>query len=274
MQNAIQTTQIATPTRLPSMLLSERTALQDLRWFLEQSKPRRLRTMRQFAEDEIVLPSGPFAGSRFRVHRQPYTGLWFDQVDSGQFSRFVATGPTQSGKTIACFVIPLLYHLFEYGETVICGLPDMDMATDKWREDLLPIIERSKYRDQLPKQGSGSRGGLVQSLQFRNGATLKFMSGGGGDKSRAAFTSRVVVITETDGRNEPGRNSRESDKISQLIARTRAFGHRSRIYMECTVSTETGRTWQEYTRGTCSHIVLPCPLCNAWVSPEREHLVG
>ncbi|MEZ6152363.1 MAG: terminase gpA endonuclease subunit [Pirellulaceae bacterium] len=44
--------------------------------------------------------------------------------------------------------------------------------------------------------------------------------------------------------------------------------------MECTVSTETGRTWQEYTRGTRSHIVLPCPLCNAWVSPEREHLVG
>ncbi|MEZ6152364.1 MAG: phage terminase large subunit family protein [Pirellulaceae bacterium] len=179
--------------------------------------------MRQFAEDEIVLPSGPFAGSRFRCHRQPYTGLWFDQVDSGQFSRFVATGPTQSGKTIACFVIPLLYHLFEQGETVICGLPDMDMATDKWREDLLPIIERSKYRDQLPKQGSGSRGGLVQSLQFRNGATLKFMSGGGGDKSRAAFTSRVVVITETDGMDEPGRNSRESDKISQLIARTRAL---------------------------------------------------
>ena len=158
------------------MLLSERTALQDLRWFLEQSKPRRLRTMRQFAEDEMVLPSGPFAGSRFRVHRQPYTGLWFDQVDSGQFSRFVATGPTQSGKTIACFVIPLLYHLFEHGETVICGLPDMDMATDKWREDLLPIIERSQYRDQLPNQGSDSRCGLTQSRQYLSGATVNITS--------------------------------------------------------------------------------------------------
>ena len=99
-----------------------------------------MRPIRQFAEDEIVLPSGPFAGSRFRVHRQPYTGLWFDEIDSGRWSRFVATGPTQSGKTIACFVIPMLYHLFEYGETVICGLPDMDMASDKWREDLLPCM--------------------------------------------------------------------------------------------------------------------------------------
>jgi phage terminase large subunit GpA-like protein len=100
------------------------------------------------------------------------------------------------------------------------------------------------------------------------------MSGGGGDKSRAGFTSRVVVITETDGMDQPGLTSREADKITQLEARTRAYGSRKRIYMECTVSTEQGRTWQEYTQGTQSRIVLPCPHCKAWVSPEREHLTG
>lgn len=230
--------------------------------------------MRAFAEAEIVIPSGPFAGRRFACNRQPYTRLWFDAVDSGLYSRCVATGPTQSGKTLTCFIIPLLYHLFELGETVICGLPDMDMAADKWREDLLPVIERSRYRELLPSQGGGSRGGRVESLQFNNGATLKFMSGGGGDKSRAGFTSRVVVITETDGMDAPGMASRESDKITQLEARTRAFGNRRRIYMECTVSTETGRTWQEYKKGTQSRIVLCCPHCKAWVSPEREHLTG
>lgn len=256
------------------LVLNQETAKEDLLWFLRQIKPRKLRTMRQFAEEEIVLPSGPFAGSRFRCYRQPYTGLWFDEVDSGRWSRLIATGPSQSGKTVACFVIPLAYHLFEIGETVICGIPDMDMASDKWREDILPIIERSRYRDLLPNKGAGSRGGSVQSVQFRNGATLRFMSGGGGDKSRAGFTSRVVVITETDGMDEQGRNSREADKISQLIARTRAYGSRSRIYMECTVSTETGRTWREYRQGSRSRIALPCPHCRQWVSPEREHLVG
>lgn len=54
------------------------------------------------------------------------------------------------------------------------------------------------------------------SRKFVNGATLKFMSAGGGDK------------------------------ITQLEARTRAYGRLKRIYMECTVSTEQGRTWQEY----------------------------
>jgi phage terminase large subunit GpA-like protein len=150
----------------------------------------------------------------------------------------------------------------------------MDMAADKWREDILPAIEQSRFRDLLPRRGGGSRGGRVESLQFGNGATLKFMSGGGGDKSRAGFTSRVVVITETDGMDQPGLTSRESDKITQLEARTRAYGNRKRIYMECTVSTEQGRTWQEYLQGTRSRIVLPCPFCEAWVSPERDHLTG
>ncbi|QDT55930.1 Phage terminase large subunit (GpA) [Caulifigura coniformis] len=249
-------------------------ARDELLWFLRQSRARTVRSMRQFAETEIVIPDGPFQGRRFRCDRQPYTRLWFDAVDSGRWNRCVATGPTQSGKTLACFVIPLIYHLFEIGETVICGLPDMDMAIDKWREDILPVIEQSRYRSLMPIRGGGSRGGRVESIPFRNGATLKFMSGGGGDKSRAGFTSRVVVITETDGMDQAGATSRESDKITQLEARTRAYGARKRIYMECTLSTEQGRTWQEYTAGTRSRIVLPCPHCRHDVLPERQHFTG
>ena len=247
---------------------------QQLHWMLKQSRTQQVRSLREFAESEIVIPDGPYKGRRFRCDRQPYTGLWFDAIDSGHWNRFVATGPTQSGKTLACFLVPLLYHLFEVGETVICGLPDMDMASDKWREDILPIIERSRYKDLMPSKGGGSRGGNVEAIQFLNGATLKFMSGGGGDKSRAGFTSRVVVITETDGMDQPGASSREADKVTQLEARTRAYGSRKRIYLECTVSTQQGRTWQEYQNGTCSKILLPCPHCDQWVAPEREHLLG
>jgi len=187
----------------------------------------------------------------------------------------VATGPTQSGKTLCAYVIPLLYHLFEIGETVICGLPNMDMAGDKWLEDILPVIERSQYRSLLPRAGAGSRGGgKLDAVRFGNGVTLKFMSGGGGDKQRAGFTSRVVVITETDGMDEQGGASREADKITQLEARTMAYGSRKRIYMECTVSIEQGRTWRELKAGTDSRIVLPCAACRQYVSLEREHLIG
>ncbi|MCG6158338.1 terminase gpA endonuclease subunit [Rubinisphaera margarita] len=252
----------------------KQTLQKELASLIVRSRTSRLRTMREFAEQEIIVPDGPYQGRRFSCDRQPFSRLWMDSVSSGKWNRFVATGPTQSGKTLCCFLIPLLYHLFEVGETVICGLPDMDMAADKWREDLLPVIERSRYRELMPVRGSGSRGGKIEAIQFLNGATLKFMSGGGGDKSRAGFTSRVVVITETDGMDKSGVASREADKVTQLEARTRAYGARKRIYLECTVSTQDGRTWQEYREGTASQILLRCPHCRDWVSVERQQLRG
>ncbi len=88
-------------------------------WLLSQARTPRRRSMRRFAEQEIIIPDGPYAGRRFRVDRQPYTGLWLDAVDSGLWSRYASTGPVQSGKTLLCFVFPIVYHLFEIGETVI-----------------------------------------------------------------------------------------------------------------------------------------------------------
>lgn len=257
-----------------SLMLALTALKTEAHWFIDQCRAPRIRSMAEFAEAELIIPDGPFEGRRFRCDRQPYTRLWFDAIDSGNWQRYVATGPTQSGKSLCAFVVPVLYHLFEMRETVICGLPDLEMAADKWNEDLFPAIERSRYRDELPRRGAGSKGGKVTTIRFTNGATLKFMSGGGGDKSRAAFTSRVLVITETDGMDEASEGSREADKITQLEARTRAYGSRRRIYMECTVSIETGRTWREYKAGTESRLALPCPHCRAWVTPERESLSG
>ena len=247
-----------------------------MRFLARRLLPPRLRTMRQFAEQEIILPSGPYEGETFSVDRQPFARLWLDALDSGRWQRYACTAPSQSGKTLLGSLVPLLYHLFEIVERVVFGLPDMDMALDKWRDDILPVIERTRYRALLPKSGGGSRGGRVRAVKFRNGAVLRFMSAGGGDKSRAGYTSRVLIVTEVDGFDASSITSREADKIKQLEARTRAYssGLRRRTYLECTVSTEEGRIWQEYTHGTASRIILPCPHCAAWVSPEREHLLG
>lgn len=230
--------------------------------------------MRQWAEDELVIPDGgPYPG-RFRPGRQPLSAIWLDLLDSGRYPRQWFTGPSQIGKTVNASVIPTLYHLFERKERVIYGIPDLNMVRDKWKDDLLPAIEASRYRDLLPTSGAGARGGTQLSLRFRNGAELRFMTGGGGDKSRAGKTSRVLVITEADGFDVSSETSREASKLEQLEARTRAFGQRRRIYCEGTVTIEEGRTWQEYLKGTATRLYVPCPLCGTWVSPEREDLHG
>jgi len=232
------------------------------------------RRMGVWAEEEVEIPSGPYEGQKYRLSRKPASRLWFDALDSRKWRRHVVTGPSQSGKSLECFVIPTLYCLFELREDVICGVPQRRMAARKWADDLLPVIVRSRYRDLLPSQGAGSRGGEVDEVRFRNGATLKFMSGGGDDKSRAGDTAPNLVVTETDGLDTPSSTSREADPLKQMEARTLSFDDGARIILECTVSTEEGRTWQEYQGSTCSKIVRPCPKCGEWVTPEREHFVG
>ena len=233
-----------------------------------------VRTIRQFAEEDLVIPDGDYQGQLFRVHRQPVHGLWFDEIDSGRWSRFAFVACQQSGKTLAGFVAPAMYHLFETQETVIVGLPTMDIARDKWEIDIKPAIEASRYARYLPTSGPGSKGGTPELITFRNGTYLKFMSGGGGDEKRSAFTSRVLVVTEADKLDAVGAGSDEGTKLRQLEGRTRFYGNRKRVYLECTVSEEDGCIWQEFLAGSSGLVHQPCHSCGEYVAPEREHLVS
>ena len=325
MENAV--TAIAEQTNLKSQISNLRcddrrgAALREAARFVSRmARTPRRRTLRQFAEEEIVLTSGPYEGRNYSCDRQPFAGLWFDAIDgtgenaesrnspqnpgihagrppgvnagaperrnagaperrnagtperrnaeAGPWNRFAAVGPSQSGKTVAAFHVPLLYHLFEIRERVICALPDENMAAEKWFLDILPMIQRTRYREFLPGRGGGSRGGKVELIQFGNGAALKFMTAGGDDKSRAHFTARVVVATEVDGMDTASTGSREADPMTQIETRTKAYGDRKRIYLECTASTEEGRIWQEWKAGTASRIALRCPHCGGWHAPE------
>lgn len=267
----------------PRLTFGQATARDELRWMLAHSRAPKIRSRREFTEQELILPEGPFKGRRFKVSRQPFTGLWLDACDGNlvyqnatqRFRVIVTTGPSQSGKSWIGTVVPVTYHLFEIGETVGFALPDMDMADDKWRKDILPAIERTRYRDLLPARGEGSSGGKVKNMVvFRNGAALKFFSAGGSDKSRAGFACRVLVITEANAFGNSAEASNESSKLEQLLARLRSFGSSSLVYMECTVEIETDVIWSHYVAGTQSRIACPCPHCRAFVSPERTHLVG
>lgn len=238
-------------------------------------KTRPLRTLEAFAEQEIRVPTGPYAGERVKFKRSPWARLLYRELDSGRWHRAFITGPNQDGKSLFGFIIPVMHTLFERRETCVVGVPNEAIVEDKWTLDLLPAIRASKYASFLPQSGPGSRGGKPMMIEFRGAGTLKFMTAGGDDQSRASFTASKLHVTETDGFDEVGRSSREGDKFSQLERRQLGFPIEQRMTVaECTVSTETGRTWSEYTNGTQSRILLPCPHCRAWVTPEREHVIG
>jgi phage terminase large subunit GpA-like protein len=251
-----------------------RAALLDgFEWLIERSRAPRLRTMREFAEQEVWLNKGPLAGTRYRCSTQPYSALFFEECMK-PWQIIAATGPRQSGKTLTFSIIPLLYHLFELQEDVLFLLPDMKLAGSKWRKEIKPAIERTRYEKLMPRRGDGSRGGEVNAVTFANGVELEFITGGGGDAARAGRTARVLIVTEVDRLDTSSESSEEANKVTQAIHCTDSFDATRRIYLEGTLSTETARTWREIQAGTASRLMLHCPHCAAWVTPEREHLTG
>lgn len=205
---------------------------------------------------------------------QPAATAWLKFISRTTYQINALTAPAQFGKSLLGFVAIAMYFLFERRESIILGVPSIELIADKWERDLLPAIRASRYEKLLPNKGRGSQGGTPNAITFENGARLRFMTAGGGDKSRAGYTARVLIVTEVDGFDETGTTSREANKLEQLFARTQAFGDRRRIFLECTVSTEDGAIWQSISKGTNSRIAIRCQYCREFVSPERIHLQG
>ncbi len=84
---------------------------EEFRWHSRQARAPRLRAIRQFAEDELVISEGKYEGRRYRVHRQPTSTLLLDAISDPRFTRFAITGCVQSGKTLTGLVLPVMYHL-------------------------------------------------------------------------------------------------------------------------------------------------------------------
>ncbi len=242
-----------------------------------KARSRPIRTMRQWAEEELIIPNGPKADERFRVENQPFLGLLLDEFDSGRWVEKYTTGPSQSAKTFGCWFIPIAYHIAELGEDVVAGVPDMRMADNKWQQDLLPaFLATPSLRRLLPTTGAGSAGGkVIDSIKFANGATLKFMSRSGSDQSKAGFTARVVAITEAAGFSKSTETSVEAEPLKQIEARQRAWDYPDRCtYVEGTLTVREQLPWQAREESSQSKIVSPCPHCGKWISPERSHLHG
>lgn len=249
----------------------------ELKRCLQRARLNPVRGMANWIEEELVIADGPTAGEPFQWARQPVTKLLIDEIDSGRWGEIFGTGPSQSGKTLILFVCPALYHVLELGETYILGIPDMRMANNKWQMDLLPAIKANpRWERLLPLAGPGSQGGIVKdTITFRNGGVMKFMSAGGSDQARAGFTSRVLGITEAARFSRVSEASREADPLRQLRARQAAYDEpQRRLYVEGTVTVEEDLPWSAKGDSTDSKIVSQCVHCGSWVAPERENLLG
>lgn len=243
--------------------------------FANAARGRRIRSRVEFARDCIVLPEGPHKDEHWRPDYQPFCAASLRLMDECGKRKFRFTGCVQSGKSFIG-VIVVLWHLLERGEDVGYAVPDLDQsARDKWHKEFLPVIEASPLlRQLLPDSGEGSQGGTPTMIKFRNGATLRFISGTGGDKHRSNFTVHVVFKTEVDRYDTAGEVSRETSPPEQIENRTEAYGDLAWSYEECTVTDESGRIWTELQESTNHKFHVHCVHCQAAVCPGRDDLHG
>lgn len=246
-------------------------------------------THREFARKYVTMPpSGPHGDEAYRDDWQPVVGLLWDELDKNYWREVAVTGPVQASKSFGALVIPTLRDIVELRFSPILGVPEADMFADKWDKDFRPVLAASKeLRWLLPEIGSGQRGGRVRDrVTFGNGTDLKVMSRGGQATNKAGFTSPRLRITEASGFSEASASERdeEADSYRQLIGRLGAFDltdPRRLVMVEGTGTIEDHLPWRlrgkdddENLISTRSRLVSPCPHCEAWISPEREHLVG
>ncbi|MEM8496363.1 MAG: phage terminase large subunit family protein, partial [Planctomycetota bacterium] len=246
------------------------------RRFAAAARGRRLRSRLEFAQHCIVLPNeGPYKNQNWRPHFQPYTAAVLNLMDQLAYRKYRFTGCVQSGKSFVG-VICVLWHLFERGENVGYAVPDLDQsARDKWHQEFLPVILASpELRRHLPDSGEGSQGGTPSLIKFKNGATLRFISGTGKDHHRSNFTVDVVFKTEVDRYDTAGDVSRETSPPEQIENRIEAAGDNGFSYEECTVTEKSGRIWTELLESTNHRLCVECVHCGDVVCPGREDLHG
>jgi len=238
-------------------------------------RSRKVRRIQQFAEEEIILPTGPREGLPFRMDTQPFAKLLWDEFDNPYWNEYAITGCTQTGKSLLGFAAPLFHRLCELEEDAIAAAPTKEILYDKVLRDLKPLIDASRYKDLWPDKGAGSKGGVPDLIQLNNGAVLKLMSFEGGDKSKASFTCPNIYVTEVDG-EKASLTSSEAKALEQILARARATSRDSRfILLECTTTFEDGPIWQlVHEKGSAAQIMRPCPHCKGWSRPDREDLKG
>ncbi len=239
---------------------------------LSFARPRQIRPLLEFAEQELRYPTGRYKGQPFRREYQPATSLLMAELSRDHWLQTFVVGPHQAGKSFA-IIAWMLWTLFERQEDVIFGTPDISMRAAKWKKDVLPLIAASRYSALLPTRGTGAHGGIGEVVLFENGVSLQWMGAGGGATQRAGASCRNLIVTESEAWGARD-GSGEGSKFEQICGRVSHYAGMERIIAESTVTVETGLMWSNWLAATASVVVLPCHSCGNYVAPERENLVG
>ncbi len=213
----------------------------------------------EFADREIVVSSGPLAGTRWSTDFAPYQRGIMDAFHEPDVQFVVVMGSSQWGKT-ACAVNLAAYHMAHDPCSILVVEPNVEpMAKDFSRNRLQPTINASpRLSTVVNKKRLRDSSNTLLHKEFRGGAID--IAGAESAAGLAARTVRLLILDEVD--RYPAELKKEGSPVATAIKRTTAFKTRRRVFMPSSPTLVDGTIDAWHKLGDQRRFYVPCPACD------------
>jgi phage terminase large subunit GpA-like protein len=215
-------------------------------------------TISEFADREIIVTTGPLAGTHWQTAFAPYQAGIMNALLEPGVEIVVVCGSAQWGKT-ACAVCVVAYHMVHDPSPILVVEPTVDpMAKDFSRNRLKPVIEASPaLKARVAKARSRDAANTTLAIQFSGGDVA--IGGANSAASLAARSRRLLVLDEVD--RYPKELPGEGSTLAIAFKRTQAYRRRRRILMLSSPTLRGGPIDTWFHRGDQRYFHVPCPGC-------------
>jgi phage terminase large subunit GpA-like protein len=212
----------------------------------------------EFADRELIVTSGPLAGTRWRSDFAPYQPGIMNAFHEPGVQIVVVRSSSQVGKTSIVLAF-CAYHVAHDPCSILVVLPTVQpMAEDFSKNRLDPLISASPIlRNLFTTKRKKDSSNTILLKTFRGGAVA--IAGANSAASLAARPVRCLNLDEVD--RYPAELKGEGATISVAMKRTQSFGSRRRILMTSTPTLVGAPIDVWYRRGDQREFRVPCPKC-------------
>lgn len=220
--------------------------------------PRRKETVTQWAERELVIATGPYAGSAFRIRNSPYLQFILERIKDPKTRKVSMKFATQIGKSLTLLI--MISWVVANDPTTVLYIADIEKnAKSVSKNQFQPLLQTSKELNSLlPTERVDEK---IQNLEmaFSNSALLYFVgaqstSGLSGKSIKYLFADEIRAYKDSNTNDE-------SDSLSLALNRTKSFPQNKVVLASSPTVTGTGIS-KHHASGTCHQYHIPCPHCN------------
>jgi phage terminase large subunit GpA-like protein len=219
-------------------------------------------TIDEWAEKHRILSTEETAspGPWFNDNR-PYFIEIMRAISDVKTSRIVVLTASQLGKSSACILNTLGYHISYDPCPIMIIQPTVDMAETFSTKRLAPMLRDSPMlRDKMPPEKSKTTGQTMLEKSFPGGYVV--LAGANSAPSLVARPIRVLLFDEVD--QAPLNLAGQGDPVKLAEVRTTSFPNRKIVLTSTPTLKKHSRIEKAFNDSTKERWSHQCPSCGEW----------